>query len=79
VPLGLARFATAVVETLAKATGRQTAPLLTRARLKFLTLNLDYSIDKARSVLGYQGSVDFQQGMKEALDAATAVARASSP
>lgn len=72
VPLGVARFATAIVETAAKATGRKTAPLLTRARLKFLTLNLDYSIEKARRVLGYQGSLDFQQGMKEALEHATA-------
>jgi nucleoside-diphosphate-sugar epimerase len=71
VPQPLARLATAVVETLAKARGRKTAPLLTRARLKFLTLNLDYSIEKARTVLGYQGSVDFQQGMKEALEHAT--------
>ncbi len=71
VPLRLARFATTIVETLAKARGRKTAPLLTRARLKFLTLNLDYSIEKARRVLGYQGSIDFQQGMKEALDYAT--------
>lgn len=72
VPLRLARFATAIVETLAKARGRKTAPLLTRARLKFLTLNLDYSIENARSVLGYQGGIDFQEGMKEALEYATA-------
>jgi len=69
IPLGVARAATFVVEGLAKLFGKQTAPVLTRGRLKFLTLNLDYSIDKARRILGYQGSIDFQDGMREALDA----------
>ena len=28
--------------------------MLTKARLKFMTLNLDFSIDKAQRVLGYR-------------------------
>jgi nucleoside-diphosphate-sugar epimerase len=42
--------------------------MLTRARIKFLTLNLDFSIDKAREKLGYQPQVDFKEGMRESLD-----------
>jgi nucleoside-diphosphate-sugar epimerase len=33
-----------------------------------MTLNLDFSIDKARRVLGYSPRVDFQDGIVEALD-----------
>ena len=40
------------------------APLLNSARLKFMGLNLDYSIDKACTQLGYQPSTTFQDGMR---------------
>ena len=33
-----------------------------------MTLNLDFSIDKAKRVLGYQPRVDFQEGIVQALD-----------
>jgi nucleoside-diphosphate-sugar epimerase len=78
-PLGLARFATAFVEGFAKLRGRKTAPLLTRARLKFLTLNLDYSIAKAQRVLGYQGAIDFQEGMQAAVQHAMASSHHAPP
>lgn len=70
VPLWLAKAAAPVIEGFARWTGRQEAPLLTGARIKFMTLNLDFSIAKARRFLGYQPHVDFQEGIKEALDAA---------
>jgi len=53
VPLGVARIATAIVENFAKLTGRKTAPLLTRARMRFLILNLEFAIAKAKNILGY--------------------------
>ena len=56
------------VVDVAKARGAETAPLLTQARIKFLTLNLDFSIDKAKRVLGYEPRVDFQEGIHKALD-----------
>jgi nucleoside-diphosphate-sugar epimerase len=34
-------------------------------------MNLDFSIDKATSILGYAPAVDFQQGMPDALEWAT--------
>lgn len=68
VPLWLARALVGPIEGVARWTGRTTAPVLTAARIKFMTLNLDFSIDKARRVLDYQPRVDFQQGIREALD-----------
>jgi nucleoside-diphosphate-sugar epimerase len=71
VPLAIARPLTNVVEGLAKLFKARQAPMLTKARLKFLTLNLDFSIEKAKRVLGYRPAVDFRDGMREALDWAT--------
>jgi nucleoside-diphosphate-sugar epimerase len=36
--------------------------------MKFMTLNLDYSIDKAKRELRYDPQVDFQEGIRIALD-----------
>ena len=40
-------------------------PRLTQARLKFLGLNLDFSIEKAKRELGYQPVKSFEQAMME--------------
>ncbi len=71
VPLWLARLACPFIEGWAKLRGATESPLLTGATIKFMAINLDYSIDKAKRVLGYQPKVDFKQGMIEALDWAT--------
>jgi len=68
VPTWLVRSLVGVIEGLAKLRGAKEAPLLTRGRIKFLTLNLDFSIEKAKRVLGYEPKVDFQEGIKESLD-----------
>jgi len=68
VPEWVARGVVGIIEGLAKLRGVTEAPLLTRARIKFLTLNLDFSIEKAKRVLGYQPRVDFKEGIKESLD-----------
>jgi nucleoside-diphosphate-sugar epimerase len=36
--------------------------------VKFLGLNLDFSIDKARRELGYSPAVDFTDAMKQTID-----------
>jgi len=51
VPLWVARTLAGVVEPLARARRKPEAPILTKARIKFLTLNLDYSIAKAKQML----------------------------
>ena len=42
---------------------KKEAPLLNSARIKFLGLNLDYSIDKAVRKLSYHPSSDFREAM----------------
>ncbi len=71
VPLWLARAAVTPIEGFARLFGSKKAPPLTKARIKFMTLNLDFSIDKAKRILGYEPRVDFQDGIKKALDWAT--------
>jgi nucleoside-diphosphate-sugar epimerase len=66
-PEWLGRALVGPIEGFARRRGRKTPPPLTRAQLKFMTLNLDYSIAKAKRVLGYQPRVDFQEGILEAL------------
>jgi len=68
VPERVAKAAVGPIEWIARMRGATQAPLLTRARIKFLTLNLDFSIDKATSVLGYQPRTDFRDGIQEALE-----------
>ncbi|MFW6169995.1 MAG: NAD-dependent epimerase/dehydratase family protein [Planctomycetota bacterium] len=67
VPERLAKAAVVPIEWFARLKGARRAPLLTRARIKFLTQNLDFSIEKAQSVLGYRPRTDFQEGMQETL------------
>jgi nucleoside-diphosphate-sugar epimerase len=65
VPLWLARVLAGVLEGWARRRNHPRPPILTQARLKFLGLNLDFSIDKARRELGYRPAVSFEEGMAE--------------
>jgi nucleoside-diphosphate-sugar epimerase len=67
VPLWVARMAAWIMERRARRRGAAEAPRLTQARLKFLGLNLDYSIDKAKRELGYQPRVSFDDGIRETM------------
>ncbi len=67
VPLAVAKGLAKVLESIWKAFDAQEAPILSGARIKFLGLNLDYSIEKARRVLGYQPRVDFEKGISNAI------------
>jgi nucleoside-diphosphate-sugar epimerase len=71
VPEWLGRLLVGPVETIARLRGRETPPFLTRAQIKFMTLNLEFSIAKAKRVLGYRPRVDFRDGIVAALDYAT--------
>jgi nucleoside-diphosphate-sugar epimerase len=71
VPEWLARAIVGPIERIARLRGRQTPPILTHGQIKFLTQNLDFSIAKAKRLLGYQPRVDFRQGIVTALDALT--------
>jgi nucleoside-diphosphate-sugar epimerase len=65
VPLWLARLLAWVMERRARRRGDAEAPLLTQARIKFLGLNLDYSIDRARRELGYEPRVGLSRACKK--------------
>lgn len=67
VPLWLAKMIAKVMESRARRKGATKAPKLTQARLKFLGLNLDFSIEKAKRELGYQPRVSFDQGIQETI------------
>ena len=66
-PLWLARIATWVAETRAKIKGAKEAPRLNFATLKFMGLNLDFSIEKARRELGYHPRVNFDDAIAETM------------
>jgi nucleoside-diphosphate-sugar epimerase len=67
VPLWMARFIAWYLERRARRKGATKAPKLTQARLKFLGLNLDFSIEKAKRELGYRPTVSFDQGIEETM------------
>ena len=68
VPLWVARLATTLSERVYRALGAKEAPLLNNARYKFLGLHLEFSIDKARRVLGYDPRVAFPEAMQQTID-----------
>ncbi len=67
IPLPVARTLATVVEGTAKLLGSKKPPIINKARFKFLGLNLEYSIEKARRVLGYQPPYSFAEGMERAM------------
>lgn len=68
VPLFLAKWVASFMEKKALKKGSITAPKVTRANIKFLGLNLDFSIEKAKRILGYNPPRTFDEGMKTTLE-----------
>jgi nucleoside-diphosphate-sugar epimerase len=67
IPRPVAKVLANVVEKIAKARGAQNPPLINKARYKFIGLNLDFSIEKARKILGYSPEYTTQQGLEAAI------------
>lgn len=67
IPLWLARFLAGAMERRAKRKGATEPPLVNKARYKFLGLNLDYSIEKARNILGYNPRYTTEEGLVAAM------------
>jgi nucleoside-diphosphate-sugar epimerase len=67
IPLWFARLLATLMERRARRKNSPVPPLVNKARYKFLGLNLDYSIEKARRVLGYDPSYSTEQGLDEAM------------
>jgi nucleoside-diphosphate-sugar epimerase len=66
-PLWLAKTVTWFSEKMARLRGAKQAPKFTFAKLKFMGYNLEFSIEKARTELGYQPRVSFHDGMGETM------------
>ncbi len=67
VPLWLARRLAAWRERVFRRKNKPNPPRITQATLKFAGLNLDFSIVKARTILGYEPKTHFAEGMANAL------------
>jgi nucleoside-diphosphate-sugar epimerase len=67
VPVWLARVLAWTMERRARRKGATEPPRLTQARVKFLGLNLDFSIERAKRDLGYQPRVPFDKAMAETM------------
>ncbi len=67
VPLWLAKRLAPWRERVYRRKNKPYPPRLTMATLKFAGLNLDFSIAKARRVLGYTPAVGFDEGMAKAI------------
>ncbi|WP_435006626.1 NAD-dependent epimerase/dehydratase family protein [Tundrisphaera lichenicola] len=67
IPLWLAWTLAILLERRAKRKKATTPPLVNKARYKFLGLNLDYSIEKARRILGYSPPFTTEQGLTAAM------------
>lgn len=66
-PLWLARLFTSLAEGWARLRGAKEAPLFTKARLKFIALNLDFSIEKAKSELSYFPHYSFPDAIAQTM------------
>jgi nucleoside-diphosphate-sugar epimerase len=64
VPLWLVRWLAGWAEGRARRRQAAQPPRLTQAMVKFLGLNLDFRIDKARRELGYSPSIGFDEAMR---------------
>ncbi len=64
IPLWLAKLLASVLEWRARRKGSTKPPIVNKARVKFLGLNLDFSCEKAKRELGYKPPYSFEEGMK---------------
>jgi nucleoside-diphosphate-sugar epimerase len=69
VRIRIAKILANVLETIWRWRGKKEAPILSQARIKFLGLNLDFCIDKARRDLGYNPKIDFQDAIAATMKA----------
>jgi nucleoside-diphosphate-sugar epimerase len=63
IPVGIAKIATNIMEISARLMRKKEPPLLTKTRLKFLTLNLEFDISAAKNDLGFENKVNIDRGL----------------
>jgi nucleoside-diphosphate-sugar epimerase len=67
IPRKLAYLLAVLLERRARRRGATEPPIINKARYKFLGLNLDFSIDRARKVLGYDPPFTTEQGLEASM------------
>jgi nucleoside-diphosphate-sugar epimerase len=67
VPLPVAKALASTLEAAYRLLGKEHAPLLSSARVKFLGLNLDFGIDRAKNELGYTAESQYHDVMPAAV------------
>jgi|SRR5579864_3998391 len=67
IPLWLAWTLAVLMERRALRSGATEPPLVNKARYKFLGLNLDYSVEKARKILGYLAPYTIEEGLLDSM------------
>lgn len=68
IPRPLGKLLATTFDYVGRTLNLKNPPLLSKARYKFLALNLEYSIDRAKQQLGYNPPTSFSVGMRSALD-----------
>jgi nucleoside-diphosphate-sugar epimerase len=66
-PRWLAGLITRIIKRRIRRKGMHGNPRITAAQFKFLLLNLDFSIEKAKRELGYQPRVGFAEGLRQTM------------
>lgn len=64
IPVPIAKVATTLMEISARLMNKKEPPLLTKTRLKFLSLNLEFDISKAQQQIGFENKVNIDQGLQ---------------
>lgn len=64
VPVKVAKVITNIVECSARLLRKKTPPVLTKTRLKFMSLNLDFDISKTREELSYNPKINIGEGLR---------------
>jgi len=67
-PKALAYVLCSILEGGAKLVRSKKPPYVTKTRLKLLTLNLDFDIEKTKNELGYRPTVGIEEGLKRTRD-----------
>jgi nucleoside-diphosphate-sugar epimerase len=64
IPKFMAYLVCNILTTMARLAKAKEPPYITKTRIKFLSLNLDFNIDKTRKDLGYNPRVSIEEGLK---------------
>jgi nucleoside-diphosphate-sugar epimerase len=68
IPKFMAYLVCAILTGLARLTKAKEPPYITKTRIKFLSLNLDFDIGKTKSDLGYDPRISVEEGLRRTKD-----------